>query len=136
VSNIFKSKIFWTNIIASSIAFLGLLDSNTIKLIGIENTAQFLSIIGLLTTALNIILRIWFNTGSSIKIGGRPRRKKKPTSRVNLKTLQFDTQEETFMSQGFQIGIDEIVALPNNAQQITFDTPITGELDEITVEFE
>jgi hypothetical protein len=97
-----------------------------------------------------IIGKIVFNLKKSedtltTRVGGRPRRKKKPTFRVSDRVFHFEGDEETLTSlaslyneeyYGLIINITDIVPLPNGGQRIEFDQSINGELDEITIEFE
>lgn len=54
----YKSKTIWLNLIAAAIALLGIFDEALLSLLGITNTSKFLAIIGALTTALNILMRV------------------------------------------------------------------------------
>lgn len=53
----FHSKTIWLNIIASLLAILGLFDQKTLLALGLSSE-KFLTIIGTITTMLNIILRL------------------------------------------------------------------------------
>lgn len=77
-----KSKIFWTNLIAALIAILGLITPESLATFGFSNT-QFLGSVSFLAAIITIILRTYQTIPTdhiTTKIGGRPRRDKKPLS--------------------------------------------------------
>ena len=62
--SILQSKTFWLNVIASSLAVLSIFNPDLLQVLGLGVDAQTkaLSIIGALTTILNIALRFVSNT--------------------------------------------------------------------------
>jgi len=62
--SIFKSKTFWLNVIASSLAVLSIFNPELLQNLGLGQDAQpkALSVIGALTNVLNIALRFVSNT--------------------------------------------------------------------------
>jgi hypothetical protein len=80
--NIKKSKIFWTNVVGFLVIILGTINPDVLTALGFTDHGKFISIIGLISTALSAILRTFFHTpivDDTLKIGGRPPREKKPT---------------------------------------------------------
>lgn len=69
----YQSKTIWTNVIAFTIALLGLFNEQFLNSIGIVDTAKFLALVGTFTTFANIVLRLLFtaepigvSTGSAL----------------------------------------------------------------------
>ena len=61
----YQSKTIWLNAIALILSFMPLLDENTLIAIGLTNPTKYLTIIGLLTAFLNVILRLITTQGIS-----------------------------------------------------------------------
>ncbi|KAA5532642.1 hypothetical protein F0919_17835 [Taibaiella lutea] len=57
----FQSKTIWANLLAAVLAMLALVDSNLLTAIGIEDKTKYLAIVGTVTTAVNILLRVVTN---------------------------------------------------------------------------
>lgn len=136
MKNIKKSKIFWTNVLASAVALLGLLTPDLLSTFGCTDNTKFLAIVGLITTSLNIFLRTFFNNPIVVdtqKIGGRPPREKKPNSLSPNGAFMFigndftDTDEVYYsLAPGeneYPINIGNIVNFPAS-QHVLFVEPI------------
>lgn len=132
MNNIRKSKIFWTNVIGLAISLLGLLNPEILTGLGFENNGKFLTIIGLITAVLSIIFRTFFNTPTLdpyVKIGGRPRRDKKPTGILPDRAFVFagndftDTSEVYFsiapVNDEYPLTIDRVTSL-SQKQHVRF----------------
>lgn len=61
IKKAYQSKIVWTNVIASIIALLSILNQDLLISLGLPASDKFLAIIGFITTVLNLLFRIWFN---------------------------------------------------------------------------
>lgn len=134
--NIKKSKIFWTNVVGFLVIVLGTINPDVLSALGFTDHGKFITIIGLISTALSAILRTFFHTpivDDTLKIGGRPPREKKPNS-ILLENMfvfsgtDFTETDEVYCSttpQGeqFPITIDVIIELPNS-QRVKFVEPI------------
>jgi len=100
----------------------------------------------IVTIALYKIFSLLNDSASGEKLGGRPRRKKKPTYRISDNSFAFEGSEESTLSQayvytnemnGVNVSITFVLNTPPPVyQEITFAQPIPGEIDEITIEFE
>lgn len=53
----YQSKTVWLNLIASLLGILGYFNADLLLSIGVTNPAKFISIIGVITTIGNVILR-------------------------------------------------------------------------------
>jgi hypothetical protein len=135
MKNIKKSKIFWTNIVGILLILLALLNAETLALLGIKDAAKFATIIGLISATLSAILRTFFHTPSIdpyVKIGGRPRRDKKPTATIpsgfEFKGNDFtETSEVTYsIAPSEEETPVTIIALTNytNRQEVIFEENI------------
>lgn len=99
MKNIKKSKIFWTNIVGIVLILLALLNAETLALLGIQDAAKFATIIGLISATLSAILRTFFNNPTIdpyVKIGGRPRRDKKPTGLPQFPNMEYSFEGNDF----------------------------------------
>ena len=99
MKNIKKSKIFWTNVVGIVLILLALLNAETLALLGIEDSAKFATIIGLISATLSAILRTFFNNPTIdpyVKIGGRPRRDKKPTGLPQFPNMEYSFEGNDF----------------------------------------
>lgn len=151
MNNIKKSKIFWTNIIAFVIALLGLINPELLAALGCENNGKFLTYVGLLSAVLSIIFRTFFNTpytDPTLKIGGRPRRKK-PTAILSDTTFRFsgtdiadtDSVFYTHTSYPDLENPAEIASLAYTHEPgaestvVTFTEPIPGDIHDLTFYF-
>tara|TARA_R110000782_G_C14638689_1_gene395339 strand:- start:436 stop:693 length:258 start_codon:yes stop_codon:yes gene_type:complete len=63
----YQSKTIIVNIIAGILGVIPLVDVNFLTAIGIENVTGYLSVLGVTTTVLNLLLRAVTNTGISSK---------------------------------------------------------------------
>ena len=99
MNNIKKSKIFWTNIVGILLILLALLNAETLALLGIKDATKFATIIGLISATLSAFLRTFFNNPTVdpyVKIGGRPRREKKPTGLPQYPNMEYNFEGNDF----------------------------------------
>lgn len=71
----YQSKTIIVNIIAGILGVIPMIDESFLTALGITNVAGYLSVIGVVTTILNLILRMLTNTQISTSktiIGDRP----------------------------------------------------------------
>lgn len=99
----YKSKINLLGIFLVLIGILEALDANLLGYLGIANPEKWMSILGVVLVAL----RQMTNSGTTpiLKVGGRKKRKKKPTSFSN----------DTFEFQGNDFAIDSTVTYTSDS---------------------
>ena len=66
MKTIFKSKTFWANLLMGLLAILAVIDPSFLELIGL-NSVKALTIIGFITSVINIVLRLITTTAIEIK---------------------------------------------------------------------
>lgn len=90
----YKSKINWVGIALILIGLLEFITPGVLESIGIQNPERWASILGLLLVFLRQITTQ--NTTPILKIGGRPRRDKKPTGLPLYPNMEYSFEGNDF----------------------------------------
>jgi len=135
----YKSKINWVGIALILIGLLEFITPGVLESIGIQNPERWASILGLLLVFLRQITTQ--NTTPILKIGGRPRRDKKPTNMLfgafEFKGNDFtETSEVTYSiapsEEEFPVTIYYIEPFPDK-QSVKFkETPEFQNIEDLT----
>jgi hypothetical protein len=84
----YKSKINLLGLLLVLVGILEAADANLLGYLGITNPEKWMSILGVVLVAL----RQMTSSGTTpiLKVGGRKKRKKKPSAEMNSTTFEFD----------------------------------------------